>query len=115
MNLKKSFYLFESTFFYHQKAYGTSPTDLEKIWLTKICFRTFLGLTMLIIDKAICRQAIQLAQNRNNFQTHFQYDFSKYCICPMEYISQNKGKIQSLQKTVKFCPRKVFRFLTLKN
>ena len=28
----------------------------------------------------------KLAQNRNNFQTHLQYDFSKYRIFPMEYI-----------------------------
>lgn len=31
------------------------------------------------------------------------------------YISKNKGKIRNLQKTVNFCPRKVFRFSTLKN
>jgi hypothetical protein len=90
----------------------SEKSDFFHILAEKICFWIFLGFTKLNIDKAIWRQAIQkkiehfrwklrvfltsdgkggknvkkLAQNRNNFQTHFQYDFSKYRIFPMEYI-----------------------------
>ena len=43
-----SFYLLESTFLYHWKAYGASPTDLEKsdffhILAKKNIFSDFLG------------------------------------------------------------------------
>ena len=95
------------------------PLILKKVifltfWLKKIFSQIFLSLTMLIIERTMCRQAIRkkfehfrwklrvfltsdgkggknvkkLAQNPNNFHTHFQYDFSKYRIFPMEYIYQ---------------------------
>ena len=58
MNLKKVIYLSKSTFLYHRKAYGASPTDSGKsdffhILAEKICFWIFLGFTKLNIDKAI--------------------------------------------------------------
>jgi hypothetical protein len=52
----------------------------------------------------------KLAQNRNNFQTHFQYDFSKYRIFPMEYIYpkiREKYELLPMKSVPVFDPQKL--------